>query len=95
MLGGFALGVEELDDGGDLVGLERIAEGGHSGTSIVDLVFDLGLLPAFADGAQVGAELAAAAVGTVAVFAAFFVEERCAEALLVGRGSYGRGRRVA
>jgi hypothetical protein len=53
----------------------------------MDLCSDLRVLPAFADGAEVGAEVAAAAIDAVAVLASLFVEE--SDSLFYGLGGGG------
>jgi hypothetical protein len=40
VLGGLALGVKEVDEVFDLVGLENIAEGRHGGAAVLDLMLD-------------------------------------------------------
>jgi hypothetical protein len=47
--------VKEVDEVLDLVRLKNIAEGGHGSAAIVNLMLDLLLVQAFADGAQVWA----------------------------------------
>ena len=76
VLRGFALGVKEVDEVFDLVRLEDVAEGGHGGAAVLDLMLDFLFAEAFADGAEVWPSLAAAAIYAVAVLAALFVEER-------------------
>jgi hypothetical protein len=54
-LGGFTLGMKEVDEVLDLVRLKNISEGGHGSATIVNLMLDLLLVQAFADGAEVWA----------------------------------------
>jgi len=75
VLRGFALCVEEVDEVFDLVRLENVSESGHGGATIVDLMFDLLFLQAFADGAQVRPQVAAATIYAMAVLTSLFVKE--------------------
>jgi hypothetical protein len=68
--------VKEVHEIFDFVGLENISERGHGGTAVVDLMFDFLLAEAFADGAQIGAEISAAAICAMAVLTPFFMKER-------------------
>jgi hypothetical protein len=68
--------VKEVDEVFDLVRLENVAEGGHGAASVLDLMLDFLFVEAFADGAEVRAQLAAATIYSVTVLAALFVEER-------------------
>ncbi len=52
MLWRFFLFREHVDKGGDLVGLERVAEWRHVLSPVVDLLFDGVLLEPLADGEQ-------------------------------------------
>jgi hypothetical protein len=47
--------VKEVDEVFDLVRLEDIAEGGHGGAAVLDLMLDFHFAKAFADGAEVRA----------------------------------------
>jgi hypothetical protein len=47
--------MKEVDEVLDLVRLKNIAKGGHGSAAIVNLMLDLLLVQAFADGAQVWA----------------------------------------
>jgi len=68
--------MEEVHEIFDFVGLENVSEGGHGGAAIVNLMFDFLLAEAFADGAQIGAEISAAAICAMAVLTPFFMKER-------------------
>jgi hypothetical protein len=68
--------MKEVDEVLDLVRLKNIAEGGHGSAAIVNLMLDLLLVQAFADGAEVWAQVAATAICTVAVLTSFFMKER-------------------
>jgi hypothetical protein len=68
--------VQEVDEVFDLVRLENVAEGGHGGAAVLNLMLDFLFVEAFADGAEVWTQLAATAIYAVAVLAALFVEER-------------------
>ena len=47
--------MKEVDEVFDLVRLENIAEGGHGGAAVLDLMFDFLFAETFADGAEVRA----------------------------------------
>jgi len=47
--------VKEVDKVFDLIGLEDVAEGGHGGAAVLDLMLDFLFVEAFADGAEVRA----------------------------------------
>jgi hypothetical protein len=68
--------MKEVDEVLDLVRLENVAEGGHGRAAIVNLMLDLLLVQAFAHGAQVWAQVPAAAICTVAVLTSLFMKER-------------------
>jgi hypothetical protein len=71
----FAFGVKELHQILDLVGLENIAEGGHGSAAIVNLMLDLLLVQALANGAQVRPEFPTAAIYAMAMFTSLFMKE--------------------
>ena len=59
----------------DLVGLENVPEGGHGSAAMLNLMLDLLLFPALADGAQVWSEFPTAAIYAVAMFTSLFMKE--------------------
>jgi hypothetical protein len=77
--------MKEVDEVFDLVRLENIAEGGHGSAAIVNLMLDLLLVQAFADGAEVWAPVPAAAICTVAVLTSLFMKERGSGVLTLAR----------
>jgi hypothetical protein len=77
--------VKEVDQVLDLVRLEDIAEGGHGSAAIVNLMLDLLLLQAFADGAQIRPKLAAAAIYAVAMLTPLFMKEGGSSVLALAR----------
>jgi hypothetical protein len=91
--------VKEVHQIFDLVRLESVSESGHSSATIVNLMLNLLLVQAFADGAQVWAQVAAASICTVAVLTSLFMKERGSGVLaLAGVGldnRSGRSRQAA
>jgi hypothetical protein len=68
--------VKEVDEVFDLIGLEDVAKRRHGSAAVLDLMLNFVFVEAFSDGAEVGAQLASAAVWAVAMLASLFVEER-------------------
>jgi hypothetical protein len=81
-LRGFAFGAEIVDEVFDFVRLEGVPEGRHAAAALADLALDTVLVPALADGGEIGSAVGADAVDAVAVLAALVVE---------GRGPGGAG----
>jgi hypothetical protein len=71
----------------DLVLLKNISESRHGRTTIVDLVFDLLLLQALANSAQIRPKISTTAIDAVAVLAPLLVKERCTSLFTVARRS--------
>ncbi len=75
LLRSLALGMQKLDQRRDLVWLKDVPEGRHAAATVVDLMRNLLLRPAFTDSAEVRAKLPATTIDTMAVFTASFVKQ--------------------
>jgi hypothetical protein len=77
--------VKEVDQIFDLVRLENVAESGHSGAAVVDLMLDFFFVQAFADGAEIRPKISAVAIYAMAMLTTLFMKE-CGSSVLIFAG---------
>ncbi len=87
-----AFGAEVIHKYLDVVGLEDAAKRRHSSATVADLSLNAVLLPAPADGGEIGAAVRADTIDAMAVLAALVVEDGgTGGAALLRKGVGGRG----